>query len=133
MDLIKIHLLATAILTGAIWVIQLIHYPVFKYIDKSYFKLFMKFHVRGILIFVLPFMLIEIVSGTYLFIIGHNSILFLFSLVILYLIWISTLLIFSNYHKELQQDKDNDIINKLVKYNWFRALGWTVRLILICL
>jgi len=133
MDLIKIHLLATAILTGAIWVIQLIHYPVFKYIDKSYFKLFMKFHVRGILIFVLPFMLIEIVSGTYLFIIGHNSILFLFSLVILYLIWISTLLIFSNYHKELQRDKDNDIINKLVKYNWFRTLGWTVRLILICL
>jgi len=133
MDLIKIHLLATAILTGAIWVIQLIHYPVFKYIDKSYFKLFMKFHVRGILIFVLPFMLIEIVSGTYLFIIGHNSILFLFSLVILYLIWISTLLIFSNYHKKLQHDKDNDIINKLVKYNWFRTLGWTVRLILICL
>ena len=133
MDLIKIHLLATAILTGAIWVIQLIHYPVFKYIDKSYFKLFMKFHVRGILIFVLPFMLIEIVSGTYLFIIGHNSILFLFSLVILYLIWISTLSIFSNYHKKLQHDKDNDIINKLVKYNWFRTLGWTVRLILICL
>ena len=133
MDLIKIHLLATAILTGAIWVIQLIHYPVFKYIDKSYFKLFMKFHVRGILIFVLPFMLIEIVSGTYLFIIGYNSIIFLFSLVILYLIWISTLLIFSNYHKELQHDKDNDIINKLVKYNWFRTLGWTVRLILICL
>jgi hypothetical protein len=133
MDLIKIHLLATAILTGAIWVIQLIHYPVFNYIDKNCFKLFMKFHVRGILIFVLPFMLIEMISGTYLFIIGHNSILFLFSLVILYLIWISTVLIFSNYHKKLQHDKDNDIINKLVKYNWLRTIGWTVRLILICL
>ena len=131
MDIIKIHILSTAIITGAIWVIQLIHYPGFAYIEDKLFKSFMVLHIRGIMLFVFPMMVIEIFTGTYLLFQGHFSLLFLYAMIFLYLIWLSTALIFSGYHSKLKDNKDSKIINKLVKYNWLRTIGWSFRLILL--
>ena len=131
MDIINIHILSTAILTGAIWVIQLIHYPGFGYIENKLFKPFMVLHIRGIMLFVFPMMLVEICTGTYLLFQGHFSSLFLYAMIFLYLIWLSTALIFSGYHSKLKDNKDDRIINNLVKYNWVRTIGWSFRLILL--
>ena len=131
MEIINIHILSTAILTGAIWLIQLNHYPAFGYIDSKLFKSFMVLHIRGIMFFVFPIMVIEICTGTYLLITGFSSTLFLCAMIMLYLIWLSTALIFSGYHSKLKNNKDDKIINKLVKYNWLRTIGWSIRFILL--
>ena len=131
MDIINLHILSTAILTGAIWVIQLIHYPSFRYIENKLFKAFMVLHIRGIMFFVFPIMVIEICTGSYLLLQGNLSLLYICAMIILYLIWLSTALIFSGYHSKLKNNKDDKIINNLVKYNWLRTVGWSLRLILL--
>ena len=131
MEIINIHILSTAILTGAIWLIQLNHYPAFCYIDNKLFKSFMVLHIRGIMFFVFPMMVIEICTGTYLLMTGFSSTLFLSAMINLYLIWLSTALIFSGYHSKLKNNKDDKIINNLVKYNWLRTIGWSIRFILL--
>ena len=131
MDIIKLHVFSTAILTGSIWVIQLIHYPAFGYIENKLFKSFMALHIRGIMLFVFPVMVIEISTGTYLLTQGYNSSSFVYAMVVLYMIWLSTALIFSRYHSKLKESKESEIIFKLVKYNWLRTIGWTSRLILL--
>ena len=67
----------------------------------------------------------------YLLITGFSSTLFLCAMIMLYLIWLSTALIFSGYHSKLKNNKDDKIINNLVKYNWLRTIGWSIRFILL--
>ena len=91
----------------------------------------MALHIRGIMLFVFPVMVIEISTGTYLLTQGYNSSSFVYAMVVLYMIWLSTVLIFSRYHSKLKESKESEIIYKLAKYNWLRTIGWTSRLILL--
>ena len=34
-DLLMIHIVSTSIMVGVIWVMQLVHYPSFKYVKES--------------------------------------------------------------------------------------------------
>ena len=46
--LFYLHLVATSIMIGVIWVVQLVHYPSFHYIDRNRYGLFQQFHMRYI-------------------------------------------------------------------------------------
>ena len=61
--LFLIHLVSTAIMVGAIWVIQLVHYPSFYYIDKNNYMKFQNFHMNRISYIVIPAMTVELFSG----------------------------------------------------------------------
>ena len=85
------HLIFTSIMTGVIWVIQIVHYPSFHFIEKELYTAFQKFHMNKISIIVIPIMLAELITGVILlFDKSSKSFILIISLIVLILIWLIT-------------------------------------------
>ena len=126
------HLIFTSIMTGVIWVIQIVHYPSFHFIEKELYTAFQKFHMNKISIIVMPIMLAELITGIMLFLDKSSKRPFLIiSFVILVLIWLITGVFFSKAHNELMTGYQELVVNQLVVMNWIRTLLWTLRLLLL--
>jgi len=125
---INIHFASTAVMVGVIWVIQLLHYPTFHYIEKNNYSQFQKFHMNRISYIVIPAMVIEMLSGIMLVIINDD---FIISFSFLVCIWIITFVFFTNIHQRLLSKYENTAVEKLVNLNWIRTVFWTVRLVIL--
>ena len=127
-----IHLIATSVMVGVIWVIQLVHYPSFHFIELKQYTTFQRFHMSRISYVVIPAMLTELFT-LILFIISTDKIDSFISIsgLLLILIWLMTAVFFSGVHQKLTLGYDKTIVDKLVKLNWGRTLLWTLRLFLI--
>ena len=126
------HLIFTSIMTGVIWVIQIVHYPSFHFIEKELYTAFQKFHMNKISIIVIPIMLAELITGMMLFLDkSYKSPFLIISSVILVLIWLITGVFFSKAHNELMTGYQELVVNQLVVMNWIRTLLWTLRLLLL--
>ena len=127
-----IHLIATSVMVGVIWVIQLVHYPSFHFIELKQYTTFQRFHMSRISYVVIPAMLTELFT-LILFIISTDKIDSFISIsgLLLILIWLMTAVFFSGVHQNLTLGYDKTIVDKLVKLNWGRTLLWTLRLFLI--
>ena len=126
------HLIFTSIMTGVIWVIQIVHYPSFHFIEKELYTAFQKFHMNKISIIVIPIMLAELITGMMLFLDKSSKSPFLIvSFVILVLIWLITGVFFTKAHNELMTGYQELVVNQLVAINWIRTLLWTLRLLLL--
>ena len=126
------HLIFTSIMTGVIWVIQIVHYPSFHFIEKELYTAFQKFHMNKISIIVIPIMLAELITGIMLFLDKSSKSPFLIiSIIILVLIWLITGVFFTKAHNELIAGYQELVVNQLVVMNWIRTLLWTLRLLLL--
>ncbi len=106
-----------------IWIIQILHYPSFLYVDKGQFHSFELFHTKRITIIVAPLMILELILGILNFHIISSG--------IIVLIWLSTFFIQVPCHDKLKLGYDKQIIEKLIRSNWIRTILWTVKLIFI--
>ena len=57
---LTLHNAATWYMTGVIWLIQLVHYPMFEYLDRTNFLRSHLFHTSAITFVVLPAMFLEL-------------------------------------------------------------------------
>ena len=130
-DLLVAHIISTSIMVGVIWVIQLVHYPSFKYMKDSDYIIFQKYHMSNISYIVFPAMFTELITSLLIFFSGEKSFLFMLSMICLSLIWVITGVLFTKFHSTLQKGKDLKMIEKMIKANWIRTLLWTMRLIMI--
>jgi hypothetical protein len=127
-----LHLIATSVMVGVIWIIQLVHYPSFHFIELKQYTTFQRFHMSRISYVVIPAMLTELFT-LILIIISMDQIdtLVLASAILLIFIWLITAVFFSGVHQKLTLGYDQTVVDKLVKLNWGRTLLWTLRLLLI--
>ena len=127
-----IHLIATSVMVGVIWIIQLVHYPSFHFIELKQYTTFQRFHMSRISYMVIPAMLTELFT-LILIVISMDQIdtLVLASAILLIFIWLMTAVFFSGVHQKLTLGYDQTVVDKLVKLNWGRTLLWTLRLLLI--
>ena len=127
-----IHLIATSVMVGVIWVIQLVHYPSFHFIELKQYTTFQRFHMSRISYVVIPAMLTELFT-LILIVISMDQIdtLIVASAILLIFIWLMTAVFFSGVHQKLTLGYDQTVVDKLVKLNWGRTLLWTLRLLLI--
>lgn len=126
--LVLINFLATAYLVGLIWIIQVVHYPSFHFIDDSHFKEFAYFHQTRMGFVVGPIMLVEIFSSFFL-LVYHYSFLTLGLFGLNILIWLCTFFYSVPCHHKLLEKKDSYQIKKLIITNWPRTIFWNLRLI----
>ena len=119
-------------MVGVIWVIQLVHYPSFHFIELKQYTTFQRFHMSRISYVVIPAMLTELFT-LILIIISMDQIdtLVLASAILLIFIWLITAVFFSGVHQKLTLGYDQTVVDKLVKLNWGRTLLWTLRLLFI--
>ena len=123
----------TFCMTGLIFLIQLVHYPSFAYVDKENFRLFCDFHQQSTTYVVLPLMTLELLTACALPWLIHPSLRTWcwLGLIFVVLIWLSTFFIQVPLHSELLKGFNQDTIEKLCWTNWIRTLLWTGRSLLL--
>ena len=126
-----IHTIATSVMVGVIWIIQLVHYPSFHFIELNKYTTFQRFHMSRISYVVIPAMLTELFT-LILIMISMDQVdpIILASALLLIVIWLMTAVFFSGVHQKLTLGYDQVVVEKLVKLNWGRTLLWTLRLLL---
>ena len=130
--LLLLHFMASSIMVGVIWVIQLVHYPSFNYVEKQRYSNFQSFHMMRISYVVIPVMLAELLTLVLLiYTMDEIEIALVLSGTILLMIWFITAIFFSSAHQKLTLGYDKSVVRDLIKMNWSRTLLWTFRLILL--
>lgn len=113
-------------LSGLIWVVQVIHYPAYHFIDQEKFTSYAVFHASRISLVVAPMMIFELVIAI-LWVSFLPSTLAWFNFLTIIIIWGITFFISMPCHKILSIKKDELTIDRLVNTNWFRTIVWTLR------
>jgi len=129
----SIHLAATWMLVGLIWVVQVLVYPQFLRLGATEFKDYHFAHSLRILLLVSPMLLVEVGSGAWLLYEGRRTLPFLLSLGLILVVWLSTALFQAPIHLRLMRGYDAPLIRRLILTNWIRTLAWTTRGVLVSL
>lgn len=132
--LLTIHLAATLFMTGLIWFVQVVHYPLFEGVGRPGFAAYERRHTVRTTWVVGPPMLIE----------GGTAVLLVWlapaavapwarwtGLVLLAVIWISTAWLQVPEHRRLSDGFDAGAVRRLVAGNWLRTVGWSLRALLV--
>lgn len=128
------HLGATLAMVGLIWVVQLVHYPLFAQVGADTFGAYHTAHTRQITWIVAPTMGIELVTGGALVAVppsGVPSAALWLGFALLLVVWGSTALIQMPLHARLARGFDMLLIERLVATNWLRTLAWSARAALV--
>ena len=132
LSLDQLHLISTSMMVAIIWIVQILHYPTFLFIDKERYTEFQQFHMNKISYIIVPLMLVELISGlSILFTVENVQFSFYVSLSLLILIWLITGLFFTKFHSELSKNFSHNTILRLIRLNWIRTVFWTIRLALL--
>lgn len=131
--MLPIHVGATWFMTGLIWLIQLVHYPLLAAVGKEQFTAYERSHMRRITPIVLPAMTIELATGMWLAVAGPESLRTpaIVGAALLGIIWGSTFTLQAPMHRKLAGGYDEALVRKLVHTNWIRAAAWSARAILV--
>ncbi len=126
---LTIHAAATWYMVGLIWLIQLVHYPMFECLDRAGFKRSHAFHSTRIAVVVMPAMLLELVlSAVIVWRLGplHLPALIGFALVVL--TWLTTFFVLVPLHQRLHTEGFQPQVHaSLCRWNWLRTLAWSAR------
>ena len=121
-------------MTGVIWFVQVVHYPLFAQVAPESFTAYHAAHVRRTSWVVVGPMLLELLSA---FVVlskaeeGTPQILSAIGLTLLMLIWGSTFLSQVPAHNRLARGYSSETGRTLVKSNWTRTVLWSLRLPLV--
>lgn len=129
-----VHLAATLFMTGLIWFVQIVHYPLFAAVGGSAFSGYQQQHVRRTGWVVGPPMLVEAATATALLVQPAAALPFSWAganAALLGVIWLSTWLGQVPQHDRLLSGFLAEPHRKLVSGNWIRTFAWSVRSLLL--
>ena len=115
-------LLFSLMMTGLIWFVQMVHYPLFKAIPPEHFRQYETRHTSKTGLLVAPLMLIEMGFGFLFWWMHTKDFWNHFSLLMLLIVWFSTFFIQVPLHSKLTKKHDDATINKLIQTNWIRTI-----------
>ncbi len=120
-------------MSGVIWVIQLVHYPLMDMADKETYPTFQQRHMKRISFVVMPPMIVELASTIFLLVRASEDISSLVwgSAGLLLIVWLSTFLLQVPQHDKLTKEFDPTCHQRLVMTNWIRTLAWSLRSIVL--
>lgn len=129
---LSVECYAAWFLAGLIWTVQVVHYPLMRFVPEQTFAEFSRRHQRQITWVVAPAMFVELTAcGIVSYLSGGRLALHWLTTAILAGIWLSTALVQVPLHRGFLQTKDDRRLKRLVMTNWMRTLGWTVRAVLL--
>ena len=132
--LIILNSASTLFMVGVIWFVQLVHYPLFRFVSKEKFSQFEKSHSRYASYVVIVPMLIELVTSIMLLKWYPTSIpyyLLLLGFILVVIIWVSTFFLQVPSHSILSEGYKFKEIQWLVRSNWIRSIAWSLRGIIV--
>lgn len=132
--LLLAQLASTLYMTGVIWLVQVVHYPLFERVGASGFAAYEQRHTSSITWVVAPPMLIEGLSSLLLLLLvpsGNIAWALWLGLALLIAIWISTAFLQIPCHQILAKAFDSSAHRRLTSTNWLRTAAWTIRAALV--
>ncbi len=128
--ILLIHAAATLFMTGLVWFVQIVHYPLFAAVGEKEFARYARLHSKRATRVVAPVMLIELAAALSLAISppaggGYGAVIT--GLILLGGIWVSTAFVQVPTHSILAEGFGQDAHRRLVATNWFRTAAWTIR------
>lgn len=123
------HLVATAMMTGIIWFVQLVHYPLMDGVAEKGFARYEARHTAWTGVVVGPLMVVEMLTATGLALAppAGTAIPARAGLVLVLFIWTTTALIQIPLHRTLSRGFDAVAHRRLVRSNWLRTAAWSIR------
>ncbi|MDG2422981.1 MAG: hypothetical protein P8M22_03280 [Phycisphaerales bacterium] len=135
---LEIVLIAQAVSTfgmlGVIWLVQIGTYPLLVHVPADNFVKYQSAHMYRITFVVGPLMLVEAGTAAWLLFLPLNECgtnLAWIGMGLVFLLWISTLILQVPCHWKLEKGRDDKAISRLVATNWVRTLGWTARAVVV--
>ena len=125
-----LHVATTMFLVGLIWMVQIVHYPLFVEVGSNSFLAYHQRHIQLTTWVVAPLMVLELATGLMLWFRAPFHPFWILNTVGLVLIWGSTALWQVPLHNQLPLTEGAeriDLINKLVASNWLRTIVWSLR------
>lgn len=125
------HLAVTLVMTGVIWVVQLVHYPLFAGVGAGGFTAYAAAHQTRITWIVGPLMLAEL--GTAVALVAGLAPaevppwMTWTGLALVGVVWASTAFLQVPAHAALGAGFDAEVHARLVASNWIRTAAWTLR------
>lgn len=129
-SLIAAHFFCAAYMTGIIWFVQLVHYPMLHLSDGPDASAGHAEYTRRMGFVVMPVMLAELALQL-LWTLRNPSPIAWTAAGLLLLIWLSTFLLQVPCHTELQKHFDPKLQKRLVHTNWIRTAAWTARALIL--
>jgi len=125
---------ATMAMLGIVWFAQIVHYPLFTQVDPGSFVKYQNFNLFRTVFIVVPLQMIEM--GTALLLVwktpaGLLPLQVWSNLILIFLIWCSTAFLQVPRHYRLTRGFDAQGINFLVRSNWIRTIGWSLRSVIV--
>ncbi len=135
-----LHFASVAFMTGLIWLVQLVHYPLMNRVDRERFVDFHAAHSSRITLIVAPVMVVELLSALGLVLQSSSaaltshfpSLLARTCLAMSIGVFASTAFLSVPEHGRLRSGFDEESHERLVKTNTVRTILWSVHL-LICI
>lgn len=128
-----LHAFATVSMTGLIWFVQLVHYPMFARVGRETFIEYEREHQQRTTWIVGPLMLLELATAVWLAVhppVGAPAMVIWGGLTLLAVIWASTAFLQVPAHRALENGFDERHVRRLVSTNWIRTVAWTIRSVL---
>jgi len=130
MDIIFLtHLGSCLAMTGIIWLVQILIYPLLGQISEQQFIQIHNFQMKRITMLVAPLMLIEIFTAS-LLLYQIKTQTYLFNLISVLMLWSYTFLVNVPAHKQLSYNNQKSK-NYLILKNWPRTILWSLRSMLL--
>lgn len=132
-NLLLLQLVATAMMTGVIWLIQRVQYPIFLGLQTDQFSKWHELHSSRITWVVAPLMILELAtSGALVFLNESYFLIHVFIFILTLVIWLITFFISVPLHEKLSQNGfDSSVIYSLIRTNWSRTLTYSLKLLLV--
>ena len=121
---------STLFMVGLIWMVQVVHYPLFDDVGAENYARYQQRHQNNITYIVAPMMLIELVTAVLLIVyplVGVDKSLAYVGLILVILVWGSTALLQVPCHEKLIKGFDQAAYQWLVNSNWIRTIAWSAR------
>ena len=125
-----LHVLSTLVMVGVIWVVQVVHYPLFAGVGGAGWAAYEAGHQARITPVVGPAMLVELVTAVWL-VLDRPAAFPAWAVVVgaalVGVVWASTAFVQVPLHAALGGAFDAGAHARLVATNWVRTVAWTVR------
>jgi hypothetical protein len=128
--LLVAHAFATFGMTGLIWLVQGVQYPLFKEVGADAFQTYHEGHTRRITWIVLPLMTVEASTAVALWVLrppGLSPMLLGAGAALVGWVWAATLWGAVGRHEVLSRGFDPTAHRSLLRINWTRTAAWTLR------
>lgn len=135
MNLVFVTNLATTLfMVGVIWMVQLVHYPLFARVGVAAFPLYEVEHSRLISLIVVPAMLLELTTAVWFLFVRPSYVTqweAWAGVALVGIIWGATFMLAVPQHALLRSGWNADAHRLLVSTNWLRTAVWSLRGLLV--